>query len=48
MAKDKKVSPAEVRDMVRAAHAKRESAEAHDRGVAERLRQVLREEAERN
>jgi len=48
MAKDKDKAAQVHRDAVKDAFAKRESAAAHDRGVAERLAKVIKEEAEKN
>lgn len=52
MAKDKDDAKAKAaqmhRDAVKAAHAARESAEEHDRGVAERLKKAIQDEAEKN
>lgn len=45
---DKKITKAELEAAVKAAHAQRETAEQHDKGVAERLAKVIKEEAEKN
>jgi hypothetical protein len=45
---DKKITKAEIKAAVKAGHAKRETAEQHDKGVVERLRKAIRDEAEKN
>lgn len=45
---DKKTTKKDIEAAVKAGHAKRETPEQHDKGVDKRLKQAIKDEAEKN